>query len=419
MKMQRRTFLYGTAAVTAAMALARPGLAQGDLKARLDAALSAPVERGDIPMALGAITGKDATLYEAAFGERALGSGEPINVDSVFYIASMTKAITGAAAMQLVEQGKLDLDLPVSTWLPNAADLQVLDHWDGETPVLRAPSREITLRDLMTHSTGMASAGWSAEMVRYREHVGGLPEVDYADPDSWIAEPLMFDPGTAWHYGGSINWIGRLVVEVSGQPLGEYVKQQIFDPLEMESTGWKLTPAMAERRVDNHQRQPDGSLTVIEFKPQVDPVREYGSGGLYSTTPDYQKFIRMILNKGTANGHQLLKPETVAEMSVNQMGDVRVVMLKTTDATRSVDAEFFPGLEKSWGMTFMINEEEAPTGRPAGGLAWAGLYNTFFWIDPKNEIGGVYMSQLLPFVDEKVLSAFNDFEAAYYEVAAS
>jgi CubicO group peptidase (beta-lactamase class C family) len=418
MKMQRRTFLYGTAGAAAVLSGVRPLFAQ-DLKSRLDAALRAHVEAGELPMAVGGITNADDTVYLAAFGERALGSGEAVNTDSVFNMASMTKAITGVAAMQLVEQGILDLDSPVSTWLPNAADLQVLDHWDGDTPVLRAPAREITLRDLMTHSTGMASSLWNAEMVRYGEAVGGLPQVDYDDPDRWVAEPLIFDPGTRWHYGGSINWIGRLIVEVSGQPLGAYMKDNIFTPLGMESTAYKLTPSMLERRVDHHQRQPDGSLTVTAYVPQTDPVREYGSGGLSGTAPDYLAFIRMILNGGTGNGHQLLKPETVAEMSKNQMGDVRVEMLHTTDATRSLDAEFFPGLEKSWGMTFMINEEQAPTGRPAGSLAWAGLYNTFFWIDPSNGIGGVYMSQLLPFVDTAVLQAFNDFEAAYYEVEAS
>ena len=209
------------------------------------------------------------------------------------------------------------------------------------------------------------------------------------------------------------------MVETSGQSLGTYMKENIFDPLGMDSTAYKLTPSMAERRVENHQRQADGSLEVVEFTPQTDPVREYGGGGLYGTTPDYMKFIRMILSGGSGNGNQILKPETVAMMSKNQMGDVRVEMLYSTNMDRSVDAEFFPGLEKSWGLSFMINEEDSPTGRPAGSLAWAGLFNTFYWIDPTNGIGGVYMTQLLPFVDAKVVQALNDFEMAYYEVAAT
>ncbi|MGB3244102.1 MAG: serine hydrolase domain-containing protein [Sulfitobacter sp.] len=420
MTMNRRTFLYGSVAATAVLSSAGPVLAQGgDLKSRLDAALRAHVDAGEIPMAVGGITDASGTTYLAAFGESTLGSGETVTEDSVFNMASMTKAITATAAMQLVEQGKLDLDSPISTWIPDAANLEVLDGFDGDgKPVLRPAAREITLRDLMTHSAGTTYTLWDAELQQYSDAVGGMPSLDYDEPSTWM-QPLKFDPGTRWEYGIAIDWIGRLVQEVSGQSLGTYMKANIFDPLGMESTGYKLTDSMAERRVENHLRQEDGSLEVAEWNGQTDPVREYGGGGLYGTTPDYLKFIRMILNNGSGNGNQILKPETVADMSTNQMGDVRVEMLHTTNSDRSLDAEFFPGLEKSWGLSFMINEEDAPTGRPAGSLAWAGLYNTFFWIDPSNGVGGVFMSQLLPFVDEKVLQAFYDFESAYYDTEAS
>lgn len=420
MNLHGLALVCGAAVATLALAVPGAGAAQeADLKERLDAALEAPVEQGSIPMAVGGITNAGETIYSGAFGERALGSGEPVSVDSVFNMASMTKAITAAAAMQLVEQGKLDLDSPISKWLPDAADLQVLDGVDDSgQPILRAPSREITLRDLMTHTAGTAYTLWDAELQDYSDTLGGLPALDYDDPATWN-QPLMFDPGTRWEYGISIDWIGRLVQEVSGQSLGAYMQEHIFGPLGMDSTGYKLTPSMAERRVENHLRQDDGSLEVAEWTGQSEPVREYGGGGLYGTMPDYLKFIRMILNDGTLNGHQILEPETVAQMSQNQMGDVRVEMLETTNTERSLDAEFFPGVEKSWGLSFMINEEEAPTGRPAGSLAWAGLYNTFFWIDPANDVGGVFMSQLLPFVDTEVLRAFYDFEAAYYEASGS
>lgn len=420
MSLHGLALVCGTAVATLALAVPGAGIAQeGALQERLDAALETPVEQGGIPMAVGGITNADETIYSGAFGERALGSGEPVSVDSVFNMASMTKAITATAAMQLVEQGKLDLDSPISKWLPDAADLQVLDGVDDSgQPILRAPSREITLRDLMTHTAGTAYTLWDADLQRYADAQGGLPALDYDDPATWN-QPLMFDPGTRWEYGTSIDWIGRLVQEVSGQSLGAYMQEHIFDPLGMDSTGYKLTPSMADRRVENHLRQDDGSLEVAEWTGQSEPVREYGGGGLYGTMPDYLKFIRMILNDGTLDGHQILEPETVAQMSQNQMGDVRVEMLETTNAERSLDAEFFPGLEKSWGLSFMINEEEAPTGRPAGSLAWAGLYNTFFWIDPANDVGGVFMSQLLPFVDTEVLQAFHDFESAYYEASGS
>ncbi len=420
MSINRRAVLYGTAAATLAFGAPGGGIAQqGAMAERLDAALEAPVKQGQIPMAVGGITDADGTIYTGAFGERALGSGEPVSLDSVFNMASMTKAITATAAMQLVEQGKLDLDSPISKWLPDAADLQVMDGFDDSgQAILRAPAREITLRDLMTHTAGTAYTLWDADLQRYSDAQGGMPALDYDDPATWN-QPLMFDPGSRWEYGIAIDWIGRLVQEVSGQSLGAYMQEHIFDPLGMDSTGYKLTDSMAEQRVENHLRQEDGSLEVAEWTGQSEPVREYGGGGLYGTAPDYLKFIRMILNDGTVDGQQILEPETVAQMSQNQMGDVRVEMLETTNPERSLDAEFFPGLEKSWGLSFMINEEEAPTGRPAGSLAWAGLYNTFFWIDPENEVGGVFMSQLLPFVDTEVLEAFYDFEAAYYDASGS
>ena len=283
--------------------------------------------------------------------------------------------------------------------------------WEGDKPVLRAPASDITLRHLMTHTSGMASSTWNADIVRYGETVGGLPPLDYAKPETWVAQPLVFDPGVRWHYSPSIDWVGRLIVETSGKPLGAYMQENIFEPLGMASTGYAVTPDMAAAAGDHppagRGRKHRGSAIC---RRSEGPVREYGGGGLKGTTPDYLRFIRMILNGGSGNGNQLLKPETVAEMAKNHMGDIRVQLLEDHEPGRSLDAEFFPGVPKSWGLTFMINEEQAPTGRPAGGLAWAGLYNTFFWIDPVNQVGGVFMSQLLPFVDTKTLQAFYDFE---------
>ena len=387
------------------------------LKKRLDEALSAPVERGDIPMAVGGITTANEAIYTGAFGVRDISGENAVSEDSVFNIASMTKAITATAAMQLVEQGKLDLDSPISKWLPFAERLMVLDSFDEDgKPVLREPKSQVSLRQLMTHTSGHGYTTWNEKLHRYAEATGGLPALDYEDEETWL-RPLVFDPGEGWAYGEAIDWIGFLVKEVSGQPLEEYVKEHITGPLGMNDTGWTLTPEMEERRVTSHERKDDGSLAPTDWVADQNPARDYGGGGMYSTVPDYMKFIRMILNDGTVDGTQILKAETVAEMAKNQMGENRVSMLMTYDPSRSADAEFFPGLEKTWGLSFMINEEVAPTGRPAGSLAWAGLRNTFFWIDLENDIGGVYMSQLLPFVDEKVLQAFHDFESAYYNTA--
>jgi len=414
--MFHRTLLQISTAALLTAALAGTAAAQQTTSdfAHLDQALRAPVERGDVPMAVGGITTAEDTIYLGAYGNRGPEGGEAVTPESVFNIASMTKAITATAAMQLVEQGKLDLDSPISKWLPMADKLQVLEDFDANgKPVLRDPKNPVTLRHLMTHSSGLGYVQWSDKLKRYADSVGGLPPLAYGEDDTWL-RPLLFDPGEDWIYGESIDWIGYLVQEASGQSLGEYLKEHITDPLGMADTSWSLSDSMESRRVTSYQRNEAGELEPTDYRTDQNPAREYGGGGLYNTTPDYLKFIRLILNEGTVDGKAILKPETVQEMAKNQMGDVRVKMLYTTDPSRSEDAEFFPGVAKTWGLSFMINEEEAPTGRPAGSLAWAGLRNTFFWIDMENKVGGVYMTQLLPFVDEKALQAFYDFESAYY-----
>jgi len=418
MRIRRRNLLQAGAVLVAGAAVAKRSFGQaGDrqaLEKNLDTVLRDAVERGDVPGVIGAVTDRDATIYRGAFGERRLGQGVPMTFDTVTYMASMTKPITATAAMQLVEQGELELDAPISRWVPDAAELQVLDGWeDNGEPRLRAPTREVTLRHLMTHTSGFAYSLWDADLARYME-LKEVPALDSGEEAAFYP-PLMFDPGERWEYGISIDWIGKLVEVTSGQSLGTYMQENIFSPLGMSSTGYRISPDMEARRASAHQRGQDGNLAATDWVAQQEPLRELGGGGLYSTAGDYLQFVRMILNGGTANGSQVLKPETVELMSQNAMGDLRVTMLETQNPARSLDAEFFPGLPKSWGLSFMINEETAPTGRPAGSLAWAGIQNTFFWIDPSTGLGGVYLTQILPFVDERALAVFYDFETALYQ----
>jgi methyl acetate hydrolase len=417
MRINRRGLLQAGTVLVASAAVARRGLSQEAnrqaLEKGVDTVLRDAVERGDVPGVIGALTDRDETIYRGAFGERRLGQGVPMSFDTVTYLASMTKPITATAAMQLVEQGKLELDVPISRWVPDAAKLQVLDGWDQGEPVLRAPRREVTLRHLMTHTSGFAYDLWDADLARYMK-LKKVPALD-SGQEAAFYPPLMFDPGERWEYGISIDWIGKLVEVVSGQSLGTYMQENIFSSLGMGSTDYRISPDMEARRASTHQRGPDGALAPTDWVRQQEPLLELGGGGLYSTAGDYLQFVRMILNDGSGNGNQVLKPETVALMSQNAMGDIRVTMLETTNPSRSLDAEFFPDLPKSWGLSFMINEETAPTGRPAGSLAWAGIQNTFFWIDRSNGLGGVYLTQILPFVDEKALAVFYDFETAVYD----
>ena len=353
--------------------------------------LGAAVQRGDIPGIVALVTDANQATYLGAFGERALGKGVAMTPNSVFNIASMTKAVTGTAVMQMVEQGKLELDVPISRWVPRPAKFDVLEGFDDKgEPRLRPARREITLRDLITHTSGFAYNLWDANLDRYMK-AKNFPALNTGQEEAFYP-PLMFDPGERWEYGIGMDWAGKLVEVVSGKKLGTYMQDNIFNPLEMRSTGYRLSPDMEARRVATHQRGTDGKFTEIEWKGQPQPVLEFGGGGLYSTAGDYAQFVRMILNGGKGNGQQLLKPETVSLMSRNAMGNIRVNMLKTTNPSRSEDAEFFVGLPKSWGLTFMINEATAPTGRTAGSLAWAGGVNTFYWIDPTRKLGGVFMS---------------------------
>jgi methyl acetate hydrolase len=332
-----------------------------------------------------------------------------MTLDTVFWIASMTKPVTSTAAMQLVEQGKLRLDEPIADVLPELRSPQVLEGFDASgTPRLRPAKRPITLRHLLTHTAGFSYDVWNADIGRYMK-VAGIPGV------ITLKTPLVADPGERWEYGINIDWVGKAVEKVSGQSLEAYFREHIFAPLGMTDTAFKISPSMRARLVSMHDRQPDGSFQTIEFEIPQEPEFFMGGGGLYSTGPDYLRFCQVFLHEGRFNGAQILKPESVAMMSQNQMGDIKVGLLKTVQPEGSNDAEFFPGMPKTWSTGFMINEEEAPTGRSAGSLAWAGFGNTYFWIDPKRRVAGVILTQLLPFADVEVLQLFGQFESEVYK----
>jgi len=297
------------------------------------------------------------------------------------------------------------------------AEVQVLEGFDraGE-PQMRPPKRPITLRHLLTHTAGFGYEIWNQDVIRYQE-AKGLPQITTCE-NAALRTPLLFDPGERWYYGINIDWAGKMVEAVSGQRLGAYLKANIFDPLGMTSTAFKMTPEMRARLAKIHQRGDDDGFEALNLEIPQEPEFEMGGGGLYATLGDYLKFMRAILNRGAANGQRILKPQTVDLMSTNQMGDCRVCALETAMPPLSNDAEFFPGMPKTWGLSFMINTEQAPTGRSAGSLAWAGLANSYFWIDPAKGVGGAYATQILPFVDKKSLPLFFEFERAVYESLA-
>jgi CubicO group peptidase (beta-lactamase class C family) len=389
-------------------------LQAANLKKSADTILQTAVSSGKIPGVTAAATTASESFYQGAFGLRAQGLPTAMDLDTVMWIASMTKPLVGTAAMQLVEQGKLHLDEPAARVVPDIDHIQVIESWgaDGQ-PILRKPKRQITLRHLLTHTAGFTSDVWSENSSRYLK-LHQLPRAGSGQRKA-IDIPLSFDPGERWEYGINIDWVGLMVSTATGLRLGEYIQQHITAPLGMTSTGFKITPDMRARLAKVHQRDATSdALTVLPFEVPQEPEIDPGGGGMYSTASDYLRFTRMILNQGRGNGHQLLKPETVALMSKNAMGPLRVSMLPSYNKAMSLDAEFFPGVEKTWGLTFMINEQQAPTGRSVGSLAWAGLPNAYFWIDPTKGIAGVIMMQILPFVDTHAIQLFTDYESAVY-----
>jgi len=388
------------------------------LKEKADSLLKKTTDAGDVPGVVAMATNRNGTLYEGAFGKRILGQDAAMTTDTVVWIASMTKALTGAAAMQMVEQGKLDLESPASKWVPHLASVEVLDGFDAAgKPRTRKPKRPVTLRHLLTHTAGFSYEIWSSDIQRYQQ-AHNLPGITTCQ-NAALRTPLLFDPGERWDYGINLDFVGKAVEAVSGKKLGAVLKENLFEPLGMTDTAFRITPSMRQRLAKIHQRGEDDKLTpLMELEIPQEPEFEMGGGGLYGTAGDYLKFVRMILNGGKANGAQVLKAETVRTMSANHIGDVLVGPLKTAIPSLSNDVEVFPGMPKKWGLSFLINTQKAPTGRSAGSLAWAGLANTYFWIDPAVGIGGVYLSQVLPFADKKSLPLYGEFETAVYQSVA-
>jgi CubicO group peptidase (beta-lactamase class C family) len=413
----RREILQATAALAAAASFGATvgrAAAAAQPHAQVDAVLRRATEAREVPGVVAVAATDKGIFYEGAFGTRDLANGPEMTPDSIFRLASMTKAVTSTAAMQLVEQGRLQLDQPIGNVLPELAAPQVLEGFDDSgAPRLRPAKRPITLRHLLTHTAGFGYETWDPDLIRYVK-VSGTPSTSTGKLAS-LRLPLVFDPGDRWEYGINIDWAGRAVEAVSGQPLEVYFREHIFAPLGMRDTDYVISSAQQSRLVTVHQRKPDGSL---EPTPAPDPPwREFwsGGGGLYSTGRDYLVFLQMLLNQGRFNGAQLLRPETVALMGRNQIGDINAGILKTAMPQRSNDVDFFPGIPCKWGLGYMINTEPGPNGRSAGSLTWAGLYNTYYWIDPQKRVAGVILTQILPFADHKAVRLYGEFESAVYD----
>lgn len=369
---------------------------------------------GGAPGVVAMATDKSGNFYEGAAGVRELDKPAPMTTDSVMLLASCTKAIAGVALMQLVEEGLVSLDDPAHKYAPEIGAIEVLEGFDAQgQPRLRKPRSDITLNHLMLHTSGFGYDFFSEELLQFRT-LREFPSILSCTFES-IRDVLLHDPGERWTYGCGIDWVGRVVEAVRGKRLGEVFAERVFAPLGMTDIAFNMSASMRERLATIHQRTEDGQLT-----PQPDvvlpqpPEMDMAGHGLYATVGEYMKFIRMVLNDGDGPNGRVLKAETVAQMTHNGLGSLHSGGWISSNPGLANSGEFFPGLSKSWSYTFQVNDDPAPTGRPAGQLSWAGLANTFYWIDRQNGIGGMWSSQILPFHDIASYPGYVDFEAAVY-----
>jgi methyl acetate hydrolase len=398
-----RRFFLGILILASLVTSSLQGMA-GTGTSSIGSVLQKSIEQNKVPGAVAIVANTGGVLYHGTFGKRNDARGLPMTTNTIFRIASMTKPVTSVAVMQLVELGKVKLDEPAGTYLPELSRVLVLDGTDANTgkTILRPPKTPITVRQLLTHISGFAYDTWDSQLRDYLAKGG----------DSHT-EPLLFDPGTRWEYGTSTRWLGRLVEAVSGQTLEEYFRQHILDPLGMADTSFNVVPGKAARLATVHQRMDDGILLEVP-QPPLEPVTVYrGDGGLYSTAPNYVILMRMLLGGGQLGNVRILRPETVAMMRTNQIGALSLSEFKSTDSKRSKDGRL-PGSLDKFGFGFALNTKPVVGGREAGSMAWAGLDNTYFWIDPTNNICAVLMTQILPFLDDAPIAVLKDFEHAVY-----
>jgi methyl acetate hydrolase len=345
-----------------------------------------------------------------------VSTGRPLTKDALFRIASMTKPVTSVALMQLVEQGKIALDDPAEKYLPELAKPKVIESFDAKSGdyKLRDAASKPTVRQFLTHTSGLAYPFTSAIWRDFKPRAGET----YA-----FGGPLLFDPGTRWHYSTSTDVVGRLVEVVSGEKLEDYFRAHIFTPLKMNDTSYNVPEAKGPRLVAQQQRAGDkmDGATIVLQNPQVPGLtiaNPIGGGGLASTAQDYGRFMRMWLNGGELDGARVLKAETVALMGQNQIGAVSVPALKTA-LPRSADFTFIADGRDKWGLGFLITVDQAPGKRSPGSLSWGGINNTFFWIDPARGIAGTIMMQYLPFADAKALATYDVFERGAYQLVSA
>src|SRR5262252_10198634 len=416
--MKRREFitlLGGAAALPATLpatlTVTWPVVADAQQPQSLEAEMQRTIERKDTAGVVVMAADRKGVIYQGAFGVADIGAATPLKMDSMFRIASMTKAVTSTAAMQLIEQGRLGLEDPVEKYLPQFAKLSVFESFDGATGAyqLKPAAKAVTVRHLFTHTSGLGYPFTNPVVRDFKPRAG----------EEYPVGPLVFEPGERWLYGTSTDWLGRLVEKISGQPLEDYFRQHILTPLGMTDTSYFVPAEKQSRLVTVGHRQADGTFVKDSVQPPTSGFTPIGGGGLSSTAADYIRFTRALLNGGELDGARILSANSVELMGQNAIGALGVPALKSALPERSDDFSFVADGRDKWGLGFLITADAVAGKRSAGSLSWGGIYNTYFWIDRTRGVAGVIMSQFLPFADRKALAMYDTFERGVYQLVSA
>ena len=378
-------------------------------ESRFDQVLERFTEDGLLPGVIAGLANRDGTLYTGASGHSNLELGSPMETDAILAIASMTKLVTTVAVLQLVDQGLLDLDAPITDYLPQFQVPKVLEGFSASgEPVLVEPSSVPTTRALLTHTSGYVYEIWNENALKSVTS-GLVPGLLDAGLDA-LSAPLAFSPGTRWEYGIGIDWAGIILETITGKNLDSYFQDHLFGPLKMNDTFYEIPGSKQARAASTYSRTSGG----FEFSPPLAPMI-MGGGGLYSTISDYLRFARVLLNDGSLDGVRILNPETVERMFENQIGELSVTPGTTRMPELSNDFDMGFGAPARWGLGLLLHDRQTPAGRPAGSASWAGLFNTYFWIDRENSLCAVVGTQVLPFYDEQAVALLKAYEEAVYQ----
>jgi CubicO group peptidase (beta-lactamase class C family) len=378
----------------------------------IDALLERACEQRAVPGVVAVVADSDHIAFERAYGSANIEQGVALPSDAIFRIASLTKAVVAIAVLQLVERGQLELDTPVGDIIPAFDGVQVLEGFDGDTPRLRAPHRRATVRNLMTHTSGLTYDAFQEDLLRYGA-VTGVP-MPSSGLKASFASPMVIDPSERFTYGMSTDWTGQVLEALTGQPLDEIVRERVTDPLGLDDVAFTLSDEQTSRLAPVHMRQPDGAFQVIDFEWPSDPEFHSAGHGLYATAGDYVAVQQLLLRGGELRGVRLLEPGTVATMTGDELSKLGIRMERLRSARPEFSYDLVPKPNVSWGLDTEITTADAPGLRPAGSFGWCGTFNNFYWIDPTNGIAaGLHMSYL-PLFDPAAMDLYEQFERAVY-----